>query len=94
MSENVICKCPKCGGNIRRVRYSKDGQDREFIGCSNYKEKNCDFRGPFPTYMGTKLSNEVIRELIEDGKTSKPLSIKVYLKMEDEKVRMDFNKIQ
>lgn len=89
---DVICTCPKCGGDIRRVRYNKDGQDREFIGCSNYKEKNCDFRGPFPTFMETKLSDAVLKELIEDGKTSKPVSIKIHLKMEDGRVRMDFRR--
>lgn len=92
MSENIICSCPLCGGDIRRVRYVKDGEEREFIGCSNYKEKKCEFRGPFPTFMGTKLSDNVIRELIEDGKTSKPVSIKVHLKMEDDRVRMDFRR--
>lgn len=92
MADNVICKCPKCGGDIKRVRYSKDGQDREFIGCSNYKEKNCDFRGPYPIFMRTKLSDDVIKELIEKGQTSRPVSIKVHLKMEDGKVKMDFRK--
>ena len=92
MADGVICKCPACGGDIRRVRYSKDGQDKEFIGCSNYKELNCDYKAPFPTYMGAKLSDEVLKELIENGKTNKPVSIKVYLKMEDGRVKMDFSK--
>ena len=46
----------------------------------------------FPTFMGTKLSDEVIRELIEKGQTNKPVTIKVHLKMEDGKVRMDFGR--
>lgn len=89
---DVICKCPKCGGDIRRVRYVKDGEEREFIGCSNYREKNCDFKGPFPTFMGTKLSDAVIKELIENGETSRPVSIKVHLKYEDGKTRIDFRR--
>lgn len=87
----VITKCPLCGGDLRRNRYMKDGVEKESIGCSNWKEKECKFF-MFPSYFGTKLSDETIKELIEDGQAKKPVSIKVYLKMVDNKIKMDFSK--
>ncbi|QUH22009.1 hypothetical protein [Alkaliphilus sp. B6464] len=91
MADNVICKCPKCEGELRRIRYIKDDKELEFIGCSNFKEKGCKYSVP-TAYFDTKLSDEVIKQLIENGKTNKPISIKVNLKLEDGKVRMDFSK--
>lgn len=87
----AICKCPKCGGDLRRIKYMKDGEEKEFIGCSNFKEKGC--KNSVPTqYFGTRLTDEQIKDLVEKGKTSKPVSIKVNLKLEDDKVKMDFSK--
>lgn len=90
---NVICKCPKCGGDLQRIRYIKDDVEHEFIGCSNFRneENQCKFTLP-AKFFNTKLSDNVIKDLIEKGRTSKPVSIKVNLKLEDGKIRMDFSK--
>lgn len=88
---DVIAKCPSCGGDLSRKRYVKDDVEKDFIGCSNYKEKDCKFT--FSTsYFETKFSDETIKQLLEQGKTTKPVSIKVNFKMEDGKIKMDFIK--
>jgi DNA topoisomerase-1 len=45
--DKVISKCPECDGNlvIKRSRYKK-----RFVGCSNYRDKNCTVAYPLPTY--------------------------------------------
>ena len=88
---DVITKCPLCGGDLIRNRFMKDNVERESIGCTNWKDKNCKYM-LFPNYFDTKLSDETMKQLIENGKTSKPVSIKVNLKLEDGKIKMDFSK--
>ncbi|MFW6025081.1 MAG: hypothetical protein ACOCRX_01945 [Candidatus Woesearchaeota archaeon] len=90
---DFITKCPKCGKNINRIRYidKETEKEKEFIGCSGYKE-GCNYRPPFSTYINAKLSNSAIKELIENGETSKPVSIKVRLKFNDGKISMIFPK--
>lgn len=88
---DVITKCPACGGDLIRKRYMKDNQEKEFIGCSNWKEKECKY-SVFPTFMDAKLTDAQIKELVETGRLSKPVSVKVKLKYEDNRIKMDFSK--
>lgn len=88
---DVIAKCPSCGGDLRRNRFMKDDVEREMIGCSNWKEKECKYSFS-SNYFDTKLSDESIKQLIETGRTTKPVSIKVNLKVEGGKLKMDFSK--
>jgi len=88
---DVIAKCPLCGGDLTRNRFMQNDVEREMIGCSNWKEKECKFKFS-ANYFDTKLSDETIKQLIENGKTTKPVSVKVNLKVEDGKIKMDFSK--
>lgn len=84
-----ICKCPLCDGYLVRKKYMKDGEEKEFIGCTNWKETGC--KGSFPSqYLGSKLSDATIKELVENGETKKPVSLKIKLRMEDGKIKMNF----
>lgn len=45
--DKVVGKCTECDGNlvIKRSRFKK-----RFVGCSNYRDKNCTVAYPLPTY--------------------------------------------
>ena len=92
----AITKCPKCGDELERRKYIKDGVEREFLSHKNWKkdEPQCAYRVPFLTFLGTSLSDTQIKELIETGKTKNPVTIKVPLKLEDGKVSIDFSAIK
>ena len=93
---NVITKCPKCGDELVRRKYVKDGVEREFLSHANYNkdaEDKCDFNF-WLNFLGTTLSDEQVKELIETGKTKKPVTIKMPLKYEGGKVSMDFDSLR
>lgn len=90
---NVITKCPKCGDDLVRRKYVKDGVEREFLSHANYNkdaEERCDFNF-WLNFLGTNLNDDQVKELIETGKTKKPVTIKMPLKYESGKVSMDFS---
>lgn len=72
----------------------KDDEEREFLAHEHYDknaEDKCDFSF-FLNYLGTKLSDQEVKELIETGKTKKPVTLKVPLKysLEEGKVSIDY----
>lgn len=90
---NPITKCPKCGDTLVRKSYMKDGKEREFLAHEHYDkdaEDKCDFNF-FLNFMGTKLSDKEVKELIENKKTSGSVKIEIPLKYVGGKVQMDFS---
>lgn len=93
---NIITKCPKCQDNLIRRKYVKDGVEREFLAHEHYDkdaETKCDYNF-WLNFLGTTLSDEQVKELIETGKTKKPVTIKVPLKYENNKVSIDFDALK
>lgn len=62
-SENVLGKCPECGGNI----IQKGKSDSHFYGCENYKSLNCRFSipGNITPSQVSKLLNKNKTDLIK-----------------------------
>lgn len=91
----MICKCPKCGDGLSRKQINKNGKDFEFLSHDNWTKDGdlCDFNF-FLNFMGTTLTDEQVKELIEDGKTKKPVTIKIPLKFENGKTSMDFDSLK
>ncbi len=58
--QNIIGKCPVCGGNIV--------EGKKGYGCSNWKEKDCKFV-IWNTIAGKKISQIQAKKLLETGKT-------------------------
>ena len=87
----MICKCPNCGGELTRKKYTdkNTNKEREFIGCSNWKDQECKFF-LFPNFLGTELTDEQLKDLIENGQTSKRVTIKPKLKFEDNRIKIDY----
>lgn len=92
----MITKCPICGDNLIRKRYIKDNVEREFISHETWKkdEPQCEFKTPFLNFLGTTLTDDQVKELIETGKTKKPITIKVPVKFEDGKVSIDYSALK
>ena len=92
----MITKCPVCGDDLVRRKYIKDGVEKEFISHANWKkdEPQCSYKTPFLNFLGTTLTDDQIKELIEDGKTKKPVTVKVPLKLEDGKVSIDYSALK
>lgn len=57
-------KCPLCGGSIV--------QNDKAFGCSNWKEKNCQFR-IWSTIAGKKLNEKIVTELIANKETKQKI---------------------
>lgn len=95
---DAICKCPKCGDSLIRRSYisKKDNEEKEFLAHEHFDKdatEKCDF-GFFLNFMGTKLSDQEVKDLIETGKTKKPVTIKVPLKYVDGKVSIDYEALR
>lgn len=88
----MITKCPNCGDELYRRKYIKDGVEKEFLSHKNWSkdQPQCEYKTPFINFLGTNLSDDQLKELIENGKTKKPVTIKVPLKLEDGKVSIDY----
>lgn len=68
-NENVLCKCPNCGGDI--IENSKG------YYCSNYKEgcKVSIFKGQLAKLGKKELSKTIVKELLTANKTSKKIKL-------------------
>lgn len=60
INKKILGKCPLCNGNI--IENSKA------YGCSNWKEKNCNFT-IWKTISGKKISESNVKELLDKGIT-------------------------
>lgn len=91
INKKVLGKCPLCGGNIV--------ENIKVFGCSNWKEKQCEFR-ILKIISGKKITETNIKELLEKritkeingfkSKTGKTFSARLKLN-ELNKVEFDFN---
>ena len=83
--------CPSCGGKIV--------ENEKAFGCSNWKEKNCQFR-IWKTIAGKNLNEKIVNELITKkvtsqkvdgfvGKSGKPFAAKLKLNNQNQ-VEFDF----
>lgn len=90
----MITKCPVCGDGLIRKKYisKKDGTEQEFLSHETWVKDapQCAYKTPFLNFLGQPLSDDQVKELIEDGKTKKLVTIKVPLKLEDGKVSIDY----
>ena len=62
---SVLGKCPKCGNTVFKTK--KGG-----AVCKGFFDKTCDF-SLWPEYFHKKLSEDELRELINEGETKKPV---------------------
>ncbi len=88
---DVIGQCPLCSGQVRR--------QRNFYGCSGYKEKGCKFSVNL-TICGRAISTSHMQSLLNEGKTPliegfrSPRTGKLFdtaLKLQDGRAVFDFD---
>ena len=86
---DIVGKCPLCGGDVKRMKYS--------YCCMNYKEQGCKFSvGAF--ILGRSISKTNVEKLLTEGKTSKiqgftsknGKKFDAFLKLENGKIIFDF----
>lgn len=93
---NVVTKCPDCGDDLIRRKYMKDGIEKEFLSHATYDKDatdKCEFSF-WLNFLGTNLTDEQVKELIETGKTKKPVTLKVPLKYENRKTSIDYDALR
>ena len=68
----ALGKCPKCGGWVFDPQKTFKGEPAKAYSCQGFFTKTCDF-GIWKEFSGKQLSEETVIELLEKGKTEKPV---------------------